>query len=542
MKVKAYRLYLLSAFGLLALISYFTIINSYFLSDDFAQIGKVLEGDYSMTWGRAPGAGFFRPLFIFSYVPDSRLWGTNPIGYHLTNLALHTFNSFLVSIFSNRLLRRTGHDESFSSKVSIAAGLIFLLHPSHTEAVSWISGRADLIAALLFLAALIAYDSYRRENRTPLLALTSALFMLALLAKESALCLPFAIFAIELFPSAGESASNGLKCAAKVCGLLTLILSIYFLIRRAAIGTFVGVYGASQHLDFKLSLLWERLPKYFFRAVFPPLPPGLSFMFLKPLKSGAFLLFALLFVSAVALLLVYRHKWQSPAQRKQQNSLLSLLLVLFICSLLPVITLGLGVFDTSGERFVYLPSVFSSIALAYISAALVHNKRAWLFTLAAILIFYSAMLYRSNRRWQDASKLSRSLLNDLVGESRGDDLLILNIPDNLRGVPVYRNGIEQALETFQSLKKIGRVEVLSYHSIQSTTNEVEVRLEPKLFTIRLLNQEAEFSRIDNPSDCVEIVNQAKDSLTVALKDCPAKQTVFYFQDGKMRAVASLASN
>lgn len=58
----------LSIFGLFLLtgfIAYSSIINSFFLSDDFAQIGKVLEGDLSTTWGRAHG-GFFRPLFIFS--------------------------------------------------------------------------------------------------------------------------------------------------------------------------------------------------------------------------------------------------------------------------------------------------------------------------------------------------------------------------------------------------------------------------------------------------------------------------------------------
>ena len=40
-----------------------TILTSYFLSDDLVQIGKVLNGDFSVVWGRAHG-GFFRPLLI----------------------------------------------------------------------------------------------------------------------------------------------------------------------------------------------------------------------------------------------------------------------------------------------------------------------------------------------------------------------------------------------------------------------------------------------------------------------------------------------
>ena len=528
-----YHFYLLTVFGLLALTAYSTILNSFFLSDDFAQIGKVLQGDWSVAWGMEGGGGFFRPLFIFSYIVDSKLWGTNSFGYHLTNLALHTFNSYMVSIFSARLMRRAVYDSVFSYRTSIAAGLLFLLHPSHTEAVSWISGRADLIATLFFLSALIAYDSYRQKNRSTLLALTLALFMLALLAKESALCLPFIIVAIELYAAKMRLDTHDRKRILKGVGLLFLTLLLYFLIRHAAIGTFVGVYGASQHLNFKLALLWERLPKYFVRAFFPPLPLQLSFMLFKPLKSRAFLVFAALFVSAVSTLLVYRHKSQPVAKRREQNASLLLLLILFLCALLPVITLGVSVFDTLGERFVYLPSIFSSIALAYIFTALISNQKLWLVTVAALLIFYSASLYRSNRRWQTAARLSQSILNDMVSLSKSEDLLVLNVPNDLQGVPVYRNGLEQALETFQNFRKISRVRILAYHTIQSTTGDVEVKAESNRFLIHLTNERAEFSRINDREDCLEVIEQSRDSIKIVLEDCFTGLDVFYFQDGKM---------
>jgi hypothetical protein len=66
----------LAIFGLFLLagfIAFSNILNSYFLSDDFAQIGKVLSGDLSVVWGKAHG-GFFRPLFILSYLIDTRVW------------------------------------------------------------------------------------------------------------------------------------------------------------------------------------------------------------------------------------------------------------------------------------------------------------------------------------------------------------------------------------------------------------------------------------------------------------------------------------
>ncbi len=229
-----YDLPLLSIFFLLGLISYSTILKSFFLSDDFVLIGRVLEGDLSVTWGLGYG-GFFRPLFIWSYVVDGALWGTNPFGYHLTNVALHTLNSYLVFILSARLMRRDRYDPAISFRISVAAGLIFLVLPSHTEAVSWISGRTDLTATLFFITALIFYDSYQQERHVPYLAATLVLFALALLAKESVLCLPLIIIAMELSPATHQEQAPDFRRAIKIGGMFVLILLGYFLVRYAAI-------------------------------------------------------------------------------------------------------------------------------------------------------------------------------------------------------------------------------------------------------------------------------------------------------------------
>jgi hypothetical protein len=533
MKIRnSYDLLLPGIFFLLALVSYSTILNSFFLSDDFGLIGSVLEGDLSFTWGLEQG-GFFRPPFILSYVIDGTLGGTRPFGYHLTNIGLHALNSYLVFVLSSRLMRRNGHDPATSFRISAAAGLIFLLLPSHTEAVSWISGRVDLIATLFFLTALIVYDKYRQEESSPYLAATLALFMLALLAKESTLCLPFIIIAIELSPATDQRQALDFKQALRAGVLLALILLVYFSIRYAAIGTFIGGYGASHHLNFKLSLIWERLPKYLVRAVLPPLPQQLSFMLFKPFRSRAFITFAVICIGALSTLLVFRHKRQSPTKRKQQNVLLFLLLILFLSSLLPVITMGISVFDTSGERFVYLPSIFTSIAIAYISATFISNHKLWMLTIFCLLIFYSANLHRSNQRWREAANLSKSILNDLTSLSRHDDLLVINVPDSLRGVPVYRNGLEQALRTFQRSKRISHIDVVLFHSLQSTTDVIGVVRESKVFSIRLLNEKAEFSRINDQIECVGIAERSKNSLIIQLKDCFTGRDVFFFHEGKM---------
>lgn len=75
------------------------------------------------------------------------------------------------------------------------AGLLFAVHPVHSEAVAGIVGRADLLACLFTLVAFLAYAAHCDDTRNPApLFLTLVASALATLAKETgiaslALCL-----------------------------------------------------------------------------------------------------------------------------------------------------------------------------------------------------------------------------------------------------------------------------------------------------------------------------------------------------------------
>src|SRR5436189_3395587 len=125
------QLLLLGLLLLAGLIAFSPNLNSYFLSDDFVQIGKVLHGDYSVAWGLEHG-GFVRPLFIWSYVLDSHIWGTRPFGYHLTNVLLHALNAFLVFKLAAGVLQAQNIEPRKPRIAAIAAAALFLLHPSHS--------------------------------------------------------------------------------------------------------------------------------------------------------------------------------------------------------------------------------------------------------------------------------------------------------------------------------------------------------------------------------------------------------------------------
>src|SRR6185369_7514920 len=202
MRWRLFQIYLPALFVLAALLAYSSNLNSYFLSDDFVQIGKVLHGDLSVAWGQEHG-GFFRPLFILSYIVDSRIWHDRPFGFHLTNILLHALSSLLVFKLGLRLFQDSKLPAKSLKAATGAAAVLFLVHPSHTEAVTWISGRADLLATLFCLAALWSYCAYVNARRIAYMVLALGLGAVALLAKESAICLPFLILIVGLYFSRG---------------------------------------------------------------------------------------------------------------------------------------------------------------------------------------------------------------------------------------------------------------------------------------------------------------------------------------------------
>ena len=129
--------------------------------------------------------GFYRPITALTYWIDLRLYGPNPFGFHLENLLWHTATALLVLV----LLRGLWPAEPL---MAFGAAALFAVHPVHTEAVSWISGRSEILAAFW---GLLAFWAHRRADsvaaRASLWRIAAlAAWLVALGAKEMAATLP----------------------------------------------------------------------------------------------------------------------------------------------------------------------------------------------------------------------------------------------------------------------------------------------------------------------------------------------------------------
>ncbi len=134
-----------------------------------------------------PGATFeYLPVLFSSFWVQYLLWGSSPLGYHLTNVVLHLIAVFLLLILLRRL----------QVKGAWLAAAIFALHPVQVESVAWIAEQKNTMSTVLFFGALLSWLEFDRIRSRRLYALALFLFVLGMLSKPSVLPLPAAALAL----------------------------------------------------------------------------------------------------------------------------------------------------------------------------------------------------------------------------------------------------------------------------------------------------------------------------------------------------------
>jgi protein O-mannosyl-transferase len=155
-----------------------------------------------------------RPLVNLSYALDAAIWGLRPLGFHVTNVLLHAVNVALVFLWAMALARddgarrRTeegaslgGHedvDRANSLLIAVVGALLFAVHPMLSQAVGYVSARADLLCATFVLLTFLAARRFLLGGAWPWAAVALATWLLGLGAKEVAAMLPLALLAYDL--------------------------------------------------------------------------------------------------------------------------------------------------------------------------------------------------------------------------------------------------------------------------------------------------------------------------------------------------------
>lgn len=147
--------------GILICFAYINSLSTYFILDDYSavvsnmhirelKLSNVLTPMYrEVNPDKFKVPIYSRPIQILSYAIDYRIWKLNPFGYHLMNMILHILNAILIFVLFSEL---------FKNKLCAFFGaLLFGVHPVFTSAVTYISGRADVLLLLFSLLMVICF-------------------------------------------------------------------------------------------------------------------------------------------------------------------------------------------------------------------------------------------------------------------------------------------------------------------------------------------------------------------------------------------------
>jgi len=184
-------------FALSALAIYWQAFNGVFQFDDYNVIVEYSKVHTLSAWLSDSLHGL-RPLLKLTYTLNwlMPIGNSRETGFHLINLIIHLGCASLIY----QLVLRMPLSVSINKEmVAFLSALLFVVYPANTEAVTYISGRSSSLMALFTLASLLAYVYGRQENKKVWQSGWSGLFfILALLSKETAILLPFALLLWEI--------------------------------------------------------------------------------------------------------------------------------------------------------------------------------------------------------------------------------------------------------------------------------------------------------------------------------------------------------
>jgi Tfp pilus assembly protein PilF len=321
--------------------------------------------------------GVYIPLTWMTFGLDYLVWGTNPVGYHLTSLLLHTANAGLVYLMARRLLSLSLDDPPAPDlRVRLGAAfaaLLFGVHPLRVESVAWATERRDVLCALFFLASILAYLRHARSEEAGRWHrwcwISLGLFIAAVLSKAIAVTLPAVLVVLDVYPlrRLGARPRSWLEST----GPRVLSEKIPFVLVSAA-GSVVAVLANRGNLSSlgelgvleRVAVCVYSLGFYLWKTIAPVhLAPLYELRTPVDLTAWPFLLSAAVVMAITLFAVLGRHRWPGVGTA-------------WVCSLImfaPVLGIAQNGPQVAADRYTYLPTlpwaVLAGGALARVARA-----------------------------------------------------------------------------------------------------------------------------------------------------------------------------
>jgi len=367
--------------------------------DDAAEIAHnpVLRDPAALRkiWLAPAGADYF-PLKTTLQWIEWRRWGSNPFGYHLTNIAFHLLGALLFWRLLVKLnsVRPGTASERPRPGVEWLGALLFVVHPLAVESVAWIAEMKNTFSLLLLLGAMIAYVDFDRRGRARSYFWAFLFFLFATLAKTTVVMFPVIILLYVWWRRGRVSRRDLVRTAPFFAVALGLgLITVWFQQHRAIAGSELGAGNLGTRVTeagLAVGFYWE---KFFVPVGLMPIYPRPAMVALPFALIGSWLILA---------------GWTAYLWTKRPTWGRALLFGFgwFGINLLPVlgvIPMAYSRISWVSDHFVYLP-MLGLIGLAVGGAGLLADRlarapRGLRFSLAvAAGIFCGALAITSHRQ------------------------------------------------------------------------------------------------------------------------------------------------
>ncbi len=397
----------LTLLAALVFLAYRRALGAGFYLDDLSNIlgnhALVLRGFSPAELYRAAfeGASPNRPLVSLAFAFERRLFGLDPLPFHLTNIFIHLLASIGVWSLAGEILARRGK----TGYAPLLLAALFAAHPVQVQAVTYTVQRMTSLSGAFFLWGLYFYVRARRTNRTfRAAAAVSALLILALGCKETAtLLVPAALLVDFTLLTGNFREKTACLPILALPALLTVLAALWYT------GCFSPGSGPVEFLERSLPpssftiperfLVGFRVLVFYVSLILVPLPGRLALEhdFLPPVHLGPSILSLVLTVLAAVYALRYFRK----------RPLTACSIGWFLLLLLPE-TFLVYPLAPAYEHRLYLPVLALLTPLALLLCKL---GRRGLWAGAGLVLLLAGLTDIRNLAWSDAVTLWSDTVN-----------------------------------------------------------------------------------------------------------------------------------
>jgi hypothetical protein len=202
---------------------YRDVIRTYYFNDDF----QWLQGARSFAVANVLHIErydhFYRPIIEIYFFIGRRMFGCDPVSFHIASVAVHLCSTALLYGFARALTK--------STLFAGLTALLFAVQPGYVQAVVWVAAITDLLPAAWYFLALWMFLLYLEGRGRLFYTISLAAFVACLLTHESSatlLAMMVALEALMVITEGGQAVEGGpLAARAKRYVPFALLLASY---------------------------------------------------------------------------------------------------------------------------------------------------------------------------------------------------------------------------------------------------------------------------------------------------------------------------